>query len=498
MSITSLCPVIFITGHKRVRRGLQGNALFVGWMGNAEGWRSAWGSEGDEFFGEGWMDAYGLVEVGLGGAAVHGYGESLGEFAGVGGRKVKSDDSPGFAVDDELDEGLFVPAAETVFHGTGLGLVNFVCFAAGLGLDFGAAHGGDVRVAEYGARDVPVVHLAVLFAEQAAGDELAFGERHRGQGDTVDHVTHREYARLRGFKVAIDLNGAPGTGPDGGVLKAEVLGHGPATCCAESFSDAVFLAGIEDYPQLSGVDTLDFCDLSIQFQLKLAGQGPSNEGSQIFVESSQQFVATINERDFHAEAVEDTGELGGDIAAAVDEYCPWQLRKVKYFIRSNGQLIAWKRIFPGPTACGKENAAGAVTLAAHFHEVGPGESCAFAEDPDSPACEDFPIHAIKAADFPVLVGEQRFPVELGGSRVPAKTAAVLPVFGIMGGIAEQFLGHAAHIDAGAAKIALFRHRDPGAEVGGNPARAHAAGAGANDKKVKIERFQGFSRQYSGR
>src|SRR3546814_14580206 len=56
----------------------------------------------------------------------------------------------------------------------------------------------------------------------------------------------------------------------------------------------------------------------------------------------------------------------------------------------------------------------------------------------------------------------------------------------MGAVDEQFLGHAAANDAGAANLVLFGDRHPGAVGGGNARGTHAARTRADDEKVVIE------------
>src|SRR3546814_18708482 len=66
------------------------------------------------------------------------------------------------------------------------------------------------------------------------------------------------------------------------------------------------------------------------------------------------------------------------------------------------------------------------------------------------------------------------PVELAVGHLPAETAGIGDILGEMGAVDEQFLGHAAANDAGAANIVLFGDRHPGAVGGGNARGTPAA------------------------
>src|SRR5690606_2100036 len=55
----------------------------------------------------------------------------------------------------------------------------------------------------------------------------------------------------------------------------------------------------------------------------------------------------------------------------------------------------------------------------------------------------------------------------------------------MGAVDKEFFGNAAHIDTGAAQIALLGHPHFSAKLRGNSAGPHTPGARTNHKKIKI-------------
>ena len=117
--------------------------------------------------------------------------------------------------------------------------------------------------------------------------------------------------------------------------------------------------------------------------------------------------------------------------------------------------------------------------------VAVGQPGACLVEPAAGPFKQVAIDAVEPLDLDVLVGDQPGPVMPGPVNRPAEAGGVLDVVADMGGIGHQLLRHAADIDAGAAEMALLRHRDAGAVAGGDPRRAHPAGAGADDEEVVV-------------
>ena len=62
--------------------------------------------------------------------------------------------------------------------------------------------------------------------------------------------------------------------------------------------------------------------------------------AQILVEAAQNFIAAIDQRHVGAEAVEDRGELDGDIAAARDDDAARQFLQMECLVRGDDMLDA--------------------------------------------------------------------------------------------------------------------------------------------------------------
>ena len=95
------------------------------------------------------------------------------------------------------------------------------------------------------------------------------------------------------------------------------------------------------------------------------------------------------------------------------------------------------------------------------------------------------VDSLEAGNFPILVGDQRRPVEAHAGGCPAKADRILEGVGEAAGIDQQLLRHAAADDAGAADPELLGHRHLGAMAGGDPRRPHATRAGADDEEVIV-------------
>src|SRR5262249_37413212 len=77
------------------------------------------------------------------------------------------------------------------------------------------------------------------------------------------------------------------------------------------------------------------------------------------------------------------------------------------------------------------------------------------------------------------------PVELRFVQRPAVAGRVLEFVGKARGIDEQLLGNAAADHTSPADAVLLGDQDARAVTGGDPRRAHAARAGANDDEIEV-------------
>ena len=106
------------------------------------------------------------------------------------------------------------------------------------------------------------------------------------------------------------------------------------------------------------------------------------------------------------------------------------------------------------------------------------------------AHQQIQINTIEAADFLAAIGLQRGPIQPRGIALPAKTVRFFEALGKMRGVAVQFFGNTAHVDAGstqAVRATSFGHRNPGPSLRSHAGRAHATATTADDKQVKVKR-----------
>ena len=114
-------------------------------------------------------------------------------------------------------------------------------------------------------------------------------------------------------------------------------------------------------------------------------------------------------------------------------------------------------------------------------------------DDRGPAVDDLRIHtrqqvvvdSVETADLLLLVVSQGRPGKFRDLAVPAELAGIFQGVIEFRGVDVQLLGYAAHVDTGAAHVAVFRHGDSGAESRGHARGAYAAGAGPDNKQVVV-------------
>ena len=135
--------------------------------------------------------------------------------------------------------------------------------------------------------------------------------------------------------------------------------------------------------------------------------------AQLLVEAAQDLGAAVEERGLDAEAVEDAGELHGDVAAADDQDRLRQLSQVERLVGGDGVPGAGHVGHDGTAAGGDQDVAGRDPAAAglHDHRVRVGELGAGVHDGDAGPLQAGAVEAFEARDLLVLVGDQGRPVE---------------------------------------------------------------------------------------
>ena len=211
--------------------------------------------------------------------------------------------------------------------------------------------------------------------------------------------------------------------------------------------------------------------------------------AQVHVEAGEDLAAAIDQRGLDTQAVEDVGELDGDIAAAGDGDRLRQFGKVESLVGGDRVLVAGQGgMRRWAAAGGDEDRGGADLLAGRFdpHRVLSGQRGAALDDLGPGIVEALAVETLEARDLAILVGDELRPVERGIVHSPAISGRILKMLGKLRGVDVELLRHAAADDAGAAEPEFLGDRHALAEAGGKPPRPHAAGTAADDKQVVIE------------
>ncbi len=210
--------------------------------------------------------------------------------------------------------------------------------------------------------------------------------------------------------------------------------------------------------------------------------------AQVLVEAAQDLLAAVEQRGLGAEAVEDAGELHGDVAAADDHDRGRQRVEVEGLVGGDGVAGAGQVRHDGAAAGGDQDGLGRDRAVARLdaHRVAVDQLGAGREQLDARALQVGLVDAGDALDLLVLVGDQGRPVEGGRAQAPAEAFGVLELVAEAAGVDQQLLGDAAAHHAGAAVAEFLGDRHLGAVARGDARRAHAAGAGADHEQVEVE------------
>ena len=214
-----------------------------------------------------------------------------------------------------------------------------------------------------------------------------------------------------------------------------------------------------------------------------------HRGADVVVKTAQHGVAAIDLADLDAQAGKDLRKFAGDIAAAGDDHMLGQAFQMEGLVGSDAQLRPLDLGDIGRAADRDQDVMGADRTAGldQFHRVGVDQLGTFLDQLDAGIGQIAGINAGQAADLVILGGNQLFPAEGGLADRPAIAFGQLEGLGELAGIDQEFLGHAAADDAGAARPVLLGDRDlPGPVHLGHAGRPHPAGAGTNDEKVVVK------------
>ena len=174
------------------------------------------------------MDADRLIELLLGGAALHRDRDALDDLRGVGSDHVAAEHPVGRPVDDQLHHRALLAAGERVLHRPEARAIDVDRADLDARLGLGQADRRDRRLAEDGGRHVGRVELRRIVVEQRLGQGPRLGDRHRRQVQAVGDVADRVDRRDRGLGPFVDRDRAGFVRDDADVLEPDALGIGPA------------------------------------------------------------------------------------------------------------------------------------------------------------------------------------------------------------------------------------------------------------------------------
>ena len=141
----------------------------------------------------------------------------------------------------------------------------------------------------------------------------------------------------------------------------------------------------------------------------------------------------------------------------------------------------------GRAAGGEQDILGAELFAAadQAHRLRVLEHRAAFHERDLGALQRGRVGGLEPGDLPILVGDQRFPIEGRRRHGPAEAGGVLELVGEARGVDQELLRDAAADHAGAAEAVLLGHHDAGAVTGGDARGAHAARAASYDEQIDV-------------
>ena len=163
------------------------------------------------------------------------------------------------------------------------------------------------------------------------------------------------------------------------------------------------------------------------------------------------------------------------------------MRQIKHFVGREDTFLARNVRNDRPASCRNGDVRRCVFLATHHNGIRIFYGCRAFDDRNAGILEQTGINTVEPFYFCILVGNKRWPVEVDSVQrhVPAITRCIFQLIFDMSAVDEQFLGHAANVNAGATKIAGFHYRNPGAAAGRHARKAHATGTGTNNYQIII-------------
>ncbi|ENN89245.1 hypothetical protein RHSP_51766 [Rhizobium freirei PRF 81] len=397
------------------------------------------------------------------------------------------------SVDDQLHDHLLAPARKRRLHRPELSAIDLKLRITLGGVFLGQADRANLRLREDGRRDQFVIRPRRIVLVDGLDEAHGLVDRHRRQLYPISDVTESIDIRNRSARIFVDDDGALLVDRDAGSFQPKIFG---VRRTAERQHDGVHrqrLVVLRPHAEaiLRLLDALD--DIVAENTDALLFHRLMQALAQVLVETRQDFGAAIDQRRLDTEAVEDIGELDGNVAAAGDQDRLRQFFQMEGFVRGYAKLVPRQRRMQVRPAAGRDNdglgrdgLAGLQKLdGMGVHQFGAG-----IEDVRLGVIQPLAVEALQPGDFLILRLDQLIPVETAFADRPAEAGSILEMLAVLRGIDEELLRHTAANDAGPAIAIFLGNADLLAERSGDARAAYAAGAAANDEKVEIKRRHG--------
>ena len=308
-------------------------------------------------------------------------------LGGVGADDVAADHLLSGGVDDQFHQHAVLAAVEGRFHRPEHGAVDIDLAVLVAGVRLGQADGADRRLGEYGAGDHLVVEGGGDAAEHGLGEGGALADGDGGEVDAVGDVADGPDVVDVGLGIVVDDHRALVVERHAGGLQTQASGVGLAAGGVHHHVALVGVAAGEVADQAGGA-LLNTGVFAAQDHLDAALFDLGGEvAADVVVEAAQDVGAAVHQGGVDAQAVEDAGELDGDVAAADDDDPLRQLRQVEGLVGGDGVLDAGQVLGrPGAAAGGDQDlvggedapivhqfdGVGVLQLGAGVHQVGAG------------------------------------------------------------------------------------------------------------------------------
>ena len=213
----------------------------------------------------------------------------------------------------------------------------------GAGLGLGQPDGADLGLGEHRARHEGVVGAGRARIEHRVGEGLPLADRDRGQREPVGHVAHRDRSTARGTATSRPpppRRWPPSATPASSSPSPPVCGtrpwrrarSRPAGCRPSVRRDGAPRPACRRSPRHPCPSGCRSPWRASRGRRDRARRRRSRAGS----------VAAVDLRDLGAEAVQDAGELAGDVAPAHDHRALGPMGQVEDLVRGDGVMAAGK------------------------------------------------------------------------------------------------------------------------------------------------------------